>query len=357
MQVQTHRHRLRRATLRNPDPYRAIGRRHRHRHRRPGQFAQRHGTPFQVERCRRMRGVLHQRPGGGRGRLHVGRLGPPCRGVIVERRAGRDHRAEVHLDPLQLAGAVEPHARLQVEAQLVPSARPQRVIGEPGDGDAVHDARLRGGPQHHGVDGPVGIRVGQRVQPAARPAGVAAGTVAGFAAAVGDPQRTPRRLILGGGGRHLVGQQWHCRERTGAPADARLLDREAAPDRVHIFATAGVAQHVVGHMIAELVAVAVAVGKARQVVGRPVGHVVHEDQVAGGQTAGCYRDRRVGNQEDVSGAGRTEQKRHAAERLGAEGALQGGRRGESTWQRGALGVEGAGQRQGLKTVRWWRGHW
>ena len=326
MQVQAHRHRLRRATLRNPDPYRAIGRRHRHR--RPGQFAQRHGTPFQVERCRRMCGVLHQRPGGGRGRLHVGRPGPPCRGVIVERRASGDHRAEVHVDPLQLAGAVEPHARLQVEAQLVPGARPQRVIGEPGGGDAIHDARLRGGPQHHGVDGPLRMRVGQRVQPAARPAGVAAGTVAGFAAAVGDPRRTPRRLILGGGGCHLIGHQRHRGERAGAPADARLLDREAAPDRVHIFATVGIAQHVVGHVIAQVVAVEVGVGEAGQVVGRPVGHVVHEHQVAGGQTVGCYRDRRVGNQEDVGRAGRTEQKRHAAERLGTEGALQGGRRGE-----------------------------
>ena len=200
------------------------------------------------------------------------------------------------------------------------------------------------------------MRIGQRVQPGALAAGVAAGAVPGLAAAVGGHRCAPRRLILGGRSRYLVGVQRHRGERTGAPADARLLDREAAADRMHVLGPVRVAQHVVGHVIAQLVAVAVGVGEAGQIVGGAVGDVVDEDQVARGQPAGGDRDRLGGDQQHVGCAGRAEQERHAAEHLGAEGPLQGRRRRERRRQRGAVGVEGPAQVESRKEVGRGSGH-
>ena len=269
-----------------------------------------------------MGGVLDQRLRGGEGRLHVGSAGAPRRGVVFERPAGGDYRAEVDVHAFQLAGSVEAHPGSQIHDHLAAGAGAQRMIGQLGGGDAVHGARLAGGPQLHGVDDPVRMRVGQRVQPAAW-AGVAPGTVAGLAAAVGCLRAAPRSLIFSRRRDHLISEQRYCGKRAGAPADARLLDGEPAPNRVHVLGSVSVAQHVVGHVIAELIAVRVAVREAGQVVGDAVGNVVDEHQVTRGQAAGGDGDRFAGHQHHVVSPGRAEQERDAAERLGAEGLLQG----------------------------------
>ena len=355
VQVQAHRHRPRRAAFGDPDLHRAVGASHRGR--RPCQLLQLDGAATQVERGRRVGGVLHQRPGDTSRRLHVGRPGAPRRGVVVESRTRRNHRAQVHVHSFQLAGGVELHPRRQVQDQLAAGSRTQRVVGELGCRDAVHDALLAGGPQHHGADGAPRMRVGQGVQPSAGAAGVAAGTVTGLTAAVRDYRRASRRLILGGRSRHLIRPQRHRGEWAGAPADARLLDREAAADRMRIFGAVRVAQHVIGYVIAQLIAVAVGVRKAGEIAGGPIRDVVDEDQVARAQPTGGYRDRRFCHQQHVGGAGSTEQERHAAEHLGAEGALQGGRRRERRGQRGAVGIECSVQGKSLQAIRWgsWHG--
>ena len=203
------------------------------------------------------------------------------------------------------------------------------------------------------------MRIGERVQPQVLLGAVSPRPVANLRASGSPARDTSQLLCLARRRKDIRCLRRDRRERARSPRDPALLDGEAPQDGHLRRRPVAVLQAVLGHPLAEQVALRLAcsrehagevarVGKGR---GRRVLDGVHEDDVGREDVADLDDDLLLPEHDHVGAIRRAELERDPVEDLWAEGPAVVGRGAQGPRQLGAVGVEGAGQRDGSEVCR------
>ena len=246
------------------------------------------------EPSRGMRRVLDDDRGCGGRWLHVGGPALPCCGVVIERGAGGNNRAQVDGNDriaavgFELAERVERRPLRQGQPQFAAHARPQRMLLQSRGRDAVDDRPLLSGAQDDRAERRLRFGIRQRVEPEVFQIDGSPRVVPRFAPAPRLSRPALQVVVITAGGEDGRPASRNRREWAGAPGDVALLNGEAAQDRGDEFVAVGVDQNVIGNMIAQCVA-----GVAPRQRRRPDGFEARPVQAPRWSSTACRKTRKL----------------------------------------------------------------